>query len=150
MTPIMTSMSVKNKQTTPISAIHLPISSGATSQLEIQGISGTIVSSTQIGNKYTLLKDLGEGTFGSVKLGKQVQSDQLVAVKILEKSRIKDKADKERVVREIKILKRVNHPAFVKLYEIIENPERIYLIMEYAEGGELFDYIVQRDRLTEK
>jgi len=64
-------MSVKNKQTTPISAIHLPISSGATSQLEIQGISGTIVSSTQIGNKYTLLKDLGEGTFGSVKLGKQ-------------------------------------------------------------------------------
>jgi len=53
-------------------------------------------------------------------------------------------------VREIKILKRVNHPAFVKLYEIIENPERIYLIMEYAEGGELFDYIVQRDRLTEK
>ena len=97
-----------------------------------------------------MLKDLGEGTFGSVKLGKQVQSDQLVAVKILEKSRIKDKADKERVVREIKILKRVNHPAFVKLYEIIENPERIYLIMEYAEGGELFDYIVQRDRLTEK
>ena len=53
-------------------------------------------------------------------------------------------------MREIKILKRVDHPAFVKLYEIIENSERIYLIMEYAQGGELFDYIVQRDRLTEK
>lgn len=47
-------------------------------------------------------------------------------------------------------MKRVDHPAFVKLYEIIENSERIYLIMEYAQGGELFDYIVQRDRLTEK
>ena len=73
-----------------------------------------------------------------------------MAVKILEKSRIKDKADIERVVREIKILKKIDHPAFVKLYEIIENFERIYLIMEYAEGGELFDYIVQRDKLTER
>ena len=78
------------------------------------------------------MKDLGEGTFGSVKLGKSIESGALVAVKILEKYRIKDKADIERVVREIKILKRVDHPAFVKLYEIIENQDRIYLIMEYA------------------
>lgn len=54
------------------------------------------------------------------------------------------------MVREIKILKKIDHAAFVKLYEIIENYERIYLIMEYAEGGELFDYIVQRDKLTER
>lgn len=66
----------------------------------------------------------------------------MVAVKILEKCRIRDKTDSERILREIKILKRVDHPAFVKLYEIIENAEQIYLIMEFAEGGELFDYIV--------
>ncbi len=69
---------------------------------------------------------------------------------MLEKSRIKDKADIERVVREIKILKLVDHPNFVQLYEIIENVERIYLIMEYAAGGELFEYIVKRDKLSEK
>jgi serine/threonine protein kinase len=68
----------------------------------------------------------------------------------LEKSRIKDQADIERVVREIKILKEIDHPNFVHLYEIIENSERIYLIMEYASGGELFDYIVSKDRLPEK
>lgn len=85
---------------------------------------------------------MGEGTFGSVKLGKSLENGMMVAVKILEKCRIRDKTDSERILREIKILKRVDHPAFVKLYEIIENAEQIYLIMEFAEGGELFDYIV--------
>jgi serine/threonine protein kinase len=138
MTPAAINTSQKSK--TPTSALQM--SSGANSQLDVQGISGSQVNSAQIGNKYSLLKDLGEGTFGSVKLGKSLETGTLVAVKILEKFRIKDKADIERVVREIKILKRVDHPAFVKLYEIIENSDRIYLIMEYAQGGELFDYIV--------
>ena len=93
---------------------------------------------------------MGEGTFGSVKLGKHSVKGNFVAVKILEKSRIKEQADIDRVVREIKILKEIDHPNFVKLYEIIENTERIYLIMEYASGGELFDYIVAKDRLPEK
>lgn len=79
-----------------------------------------------------------------------MSSGLLVAVKILEKSRIKDKTDVERVIREIKILKEIDHPSFVKLYEIIENLDRIYLIMEYASGGELFDYIVSKDRLSER
>jgi 5'-AMP-activated protein kinase, catalytic alpha subunit len=47
-------------------------------------------------------------------------------------------------------LRQIKHPAFVQLFEIIENAEHVYLIMEYACGGELFDYIVQRDKLTEK
>ena len=68
----------------------------------------------------------------------------------MEKSRIRDTADVERVVREIKILKLIDHPTIVKLYEIIENEDRIYLIMEYASGGELFEYIVNKDKLTER
>ena len=51
--------------------------------------------------------------------------------------------------REIKILKQVNHPNIIKLYEIIESPKQLYLIMEYASGGELFDYIVARSKLKE-
>lgn len=103
-----------------------------------------------IGDEYCLLNDLGEGTFGNVKLGKHLSSGMLVAVKILEKKRIIDKADVDRVIREIKILKSIRHPHIIKLYEIIETKARIFLIMEYACGGELFDYIVRKDRLSEK
>ncbi len=95
-------------------------------------------------------QDLGEGTFGSVKLAKQVATGKLVAIKILEKSRIRDQADIERIIREIKILQEIRHNNIVKLYEIVENSDKIYLIMEYASGGELFDYIVSRERLSER
>ena len=55
-----------------------------------------------------------------------------VAVKILEKSRIKDKKDIERISREIKILKKVRHPNIIQLYEIIETESELFLIMEYC------------------
>ena len=66
-----------------------------------------------------------------------------MAIKILDKSKITDVNDVERVSREIHILKIVQHPHVVQLYEIIETPKKLYLIMEYASGGELFDYIVK-------
>ncbi len=73
-----------------------------------------------------------------------------VAVKILEKEKITEEADVERVEREIKILKLIRHPNIIQLFEIIETPKQLYLIMEYASGGELFDYIVANTRLKEK
>lgn len=76
-------------------------------------------------------------------------TNEKVAIKILEKNKIEDTADVERVAREIHILKLIRHPNIVQLYEIIETPKCLYLIMEYAEGGELFDYIVSKTHLTE-
>ncbi len=70
-----------------------------------------------------------------------------VAIKILEKDRIKDKKDVERITREIKILKKVRHPNVIQLYEIIETESELYLIMEFCSSGELFDYIVAHQRL---
>jgi 5'-AMP-activated protein kinase catalytic alpha subunit len=61
-----------------------------------------------------------------------------------------DVADVERVAREIHILKIVRHPSVVQLYEIIETQKKLYLIMEFASNGELFDYIVQNQRVEEK
>ena len=66
-----------------------------------------------------------------------------MAVKILEKHKIVEDVDVERVAREIKILKLARHPNIIQLYEIIETPRQLYLITEYVPGGELFDYIVK-------
>ncbi|CAE7451255.1 KIN10 [Symbiodinium sp. CCMP2592] len=99
---------------------------------------------------YILGKTIGEGTFGKVKLGTHILTGEKVAVKILEKERIVDVADVERVAREIHILKLVQHPHIIQLYEIIETPRQLYLIMEYCPGGELFDYIVAQGRVKER
>lgn len=94
-------------------------------------------------------KTIGQGTFGKVKVATHVLTGEKVAVKILEKERIEDVNDVERVAREIHILKMIRHPNIIQLYEIIETPKQLYLIMEYASGGELFDYIVTNSRIKE-
>lgn len=98
---------------------------------------------------YILGKTIGEGTFGKVKLGTHILTGERVAVKVLEKDRIVEVADVERVAREVHILKLIRHPHIVQLYEIIETRRQLYLIMEYASGGELFDYIVASGRVAE-
>ena len=67
----------------------------------------------------------------------------------MEKERISDTGDVKRVEREISILKEVRHPYILQLYEIVETPKQFYLITEYIQGGELFNYIVKKDRLEE-
>ena len=98
---------------------------------------------------YDIDKELGKGTFGEVKLGIHRITNEKVAIKVLEKDKIVDEADKERVTREIHILKLIRHPNIIQLYEIIEDKEKLYLITEYASGGELFDYIVANQRVKE-
>lgn len=100
-------------------------------------------------SSYTILKDLGEGTFGKVKLAEHKHSKEMVAVKILEKDKIVDEGDRERVSREINILKIIRHPNITQLYEILEDDEKLYLVIEFAQGGELFDYIVTNQRVKE-
>lgn len=70
-------------------------------------------------------------------------------MKILEKIKILEQADKTRVEREIKILKTMRHNNIIQLYSVIQTVTTIYLIMEYASGKELFDYIVLKKRLSE-
>ena len=104
---------------------------------------------TVIGS-YRITRTLGQGTFGKVKEGIHLFTGQKVAVKILEKDKITDVNDVERVAREIHILKLVRHPHIIQLYEIIETPHRLYLIMEHCCNGELFAYITSKTRLKEE
>ena len=83
---------------------------------------------------YILGKTIGEGTFGKVKIGTHILTGEKVAVKILEKSRIVEVADVQRVAREIKILKRNRHRNIIQLFEVLDTPSTIYLIMENADG----------------
>lgn len=98
---------------------------------------------------YKIIKDLGKGTFGQVKLAIHNQTKEKVAIKILVKDQIKDEGDRRRVSREIHILKIIRHPNITQLYEIYEDDKELYLIMELSPNGELFDYIVSQKRVKE-
>ena len=119
------------------------------SQLEKVEVVVAEDGSTTVGN-YKLGRDLGKGTFGKVRVGTHLLTEEKVAVKILEKDKIVDTNDVDRVSREIHILKVLRHPVVVQLYEIIESENELYLIMEYARGGELFEFIVSHKRVREK
>ena len=98
---------------------------------------------------YTLLETIGNGTFGEVMLAVERHTRESVAVKILEKDKIVDEDARTRLMNEIAILHRVQHPKVLHLLEVVESVDAIYLITEYVAGGELFQYIVQHGRLEE-
>ncbi|OEH80673.1 CAM snf1 domain-containing protein [Cyclospora cayetanensis] len=103
----------------------------------------------KIVGSYLLGRTIGEGTFGKVKVGTHTLTGECVAVKVLEKDKLRAAEDAERVLREIHILRAVRHPHIIHLLEIVETASRLYLVMELASGGELFDFIVQRQRVDE-
>ena len=106
-------------------------------------------TSKKIIGDYLIKETIGKGTFSVVKLGEHLKTKQKVAIKILDKGKIKTKEDLTRIQREIKILSMLDHPNIIKTYKISETPKKYYIIMEYCEGGELFDYIVEKERLDE-
>lgn len=98
--------------------------------------------------QYILLDTVGRGGFAKVKLGLHVLTGEKVAVKIMEKSALGE--DLPRVKLEIAALKDLSHQHICKLYQVIETDTTIYLVLEYCSGGELFDYIVDSERLSEE
>ncbi|CAN0266444.1 unnamed protein product [Ectocarpus sp. 6 AP-2014] len=98
--------------------------------------------------RYRLSKTLGIGAFGKVKLGEHMLTGHRVAVKILNRGKIQALDMEDKVKREINILKLCRHPHIVRLHEIIDTPSDIFMVMEYAPNGELFDYIVSKGRPT--
>jgi 5'-AMP-activated protein kinase, catalytic alpha subunit len=83
-----------------------------------------------------------------VKLASHAVTGHKVAVKILNKAKIKQLGMEEKVRREINILHLCTHPHIIRLYEVIDTPTDIFLVNEYVSGGELFDYIVSKGRLS--
>ncbi|EDO36169.1 predicted protein [Nematostella vectensis] len=102
-----------------------------------------------IGN-YNLGETLGVGTFGKVKLAVHQLTGHKVAIKILNRNKIKSLDVVGKIRREIQNLKLFRHPHIIKLYQVISTPTDIFMVMEYVSGGELFEYILKHGKLEEK
>mmetsp|Transcript_50675 Transcript_50675/g.109980 ORF Transcript_50675/g.109980 Transcript_50675/m.109980 type:complete len:503 (+) Transcript_50675:112-1620(+) len=98
---------------------------------------------------YKLASTLGVGTFGKVKLAEHTMTGQKVAVKIINKKKMEQMNMHEKIRREINILQFLKHPHVIRLYELLDTPSDIFMVMEYVPGGELFDHIVHKLRLRE-
>ncbi|XP_057212712.1 MAP/microtubule affinity-regulating kinase 4 isoform X1 [Triplophysa rosa] len=100
-----------------------------------------------IGN-YRLLKTIGKGNFAKVKLARHILTGKEVAIKIIDKTQL-NPTSLQKLFREVRIMKTLHHPNIVQLFEVIETEKTLYLVMEYASGGEVFDYLVSHGRMKE-
>lgn len=101
----------------------------------------------EVTQRYRLQETVGSGGFAKVKLATHILTGEKVAIKIMDKRALGD--DLPRVQTEIKAMKELVHQHICTLYEVIETSNKIFMVLEYCPGGELFDYIVAKDRLKE-
>jgi 5'-AMP-activated protein kinase catalytic alpha subunit len=98
---------------------------------------------------YILGETLGVGTFGKVKIGIHQLTGHKVAIKVLNRQKIKSLDVVCKIRREIQNLKLFRHPHIIKLYQVISTPTDIFMVMEHVGGGELFEYIIKHGKLKE-
>ncbi|KAG5450416.1 MAP microtubule affinity-regulating kinase 1, variant 2 [Clonorchis sinensis] len=99
--------------------------------------------------RYRLGRTIGTGNFAKVKLATHLLTDREVAIKIIEKAELSS-SSRRKLSREVNLMKVLDHPNIIKLLEIIDTEKIMYLVMEYASGGELYEYISKHGRMTEK
>ncbi|WVR04046.1 hypothetical protein IAU60_001045 [Kwoniella sp. DSM 27419] len=99
---------------------------------------------------YVLLQTLGEGEFGKVKLGVHTDYGVEVAIKLIRRGSLDDEARASKVEREIDVLKTLKHPNIVRMFDVIDTEKYIGIVLEYAGGGELFEYILANRYLKDR
>ncbi|CAD5121174.1 DgyrCDS9709 [Dimorphilus gyrociliatus] len=97
---------------------------------------------------FEIQKTIGKGNFAVVKLARHRITKSEVAIKIVDKTQL-DETNLKKVYREVEILKMLDHPNIVKLYQVMETKNMLYLVSEYAPNGEIFEYIAKRGRMRE-
>ncbi|XP_041565549.1 MAP/microtubule affinity-regulating kinase 4-like [Drosophila elegans] len=129
---------------TPTPAAGQDVADGGSTDLKFQSyVNGN-------GNGvYKIIKTLGKGNFAKVKLAIHVPTGREVAIKVIDKTQLNTSA-RQKLYREVKIMKLLNHPNIVRLFQVIESERTLYLVMEYASRGELFDHLVKNGRMRER
>ncbi|XP_078416565.1 serine/threonine-protein kinase SIK1 isoform X2 [Cetorhinus maximus] len=97
---------------------------------------------------YEIEKTLGKGNFAVVKLARHRVTRSRVAIKIIDKTRL-DPGNLEKIYREVQIMKLLNHPHIIKLYQVMETKDMLYIVTEFAQNGEMFDYLSTNGPLSE-
>lgn len=115
---------------------------------EKMSLKKTPATRTRVG-KYELGKTLGEGTFAKVKFAKNVETGDSFAIKILDRDQVLRHKMVENLKREISTMKLIKHPNVVKIFEVMASKSKIYIVLEFVGGGELFDQIAKQGRLKE-
>ena len=104
---------------------------------------------SKVKGKYKLGRILGVGAFGKVRCAIHEETKKKVAIKIINKNKLKNKTSNiKQIIQEIKSLSSLNHPNIIKIYEVIDTLQYIFIVMEYAHGN-LYDYIVKNGKLNE-
>jgi serine/threonine protein kinase len=98
---------------------------------------------------YKFVKLIGKGAFGKVTLGIHKLTGKYVAIKAIDKNYMKDDFSKKKVFQEVFILKKIRHSNIIRLLEVFESPKHFLMVMEYAGGGDLLQFVKQRKRLEE-
>ncbi|KXS21789.1 Pkinase-domain-containing protein, partial [Gonapodya prolifera JEL478] len=124
----------------------------------------SLLQKKKILGDYQIGKTIGQGAFSKVKIGYHRETGAKVAIKIIDKKQVAEKARKAKQAQEerekrkkeaeekleVQLLMRLDHPNIIKLFQVMENEDECYVVMEYAPGGELIDYIASRKHLSEK
>lgn len=105
-------------------------------------------SRTHVG-KYELGRTIGEGSFAKVKFAKNVETGDFVAIKIVDRDQVLRHKMVEQIKREISTMKLIKHPNVIKIIEVMASKTKIYIVLEFIDGGELFDKIAKHGRLKE-
>jgi len=98
---------------------------------------------------FSILKLVGKGSYGKVLLVNKKDDSKVYAMKVLKKKNMVKQNQIEHIKTERKIMELIDHPFIIKLKYAFQNPEKLYLVMDYCQGGELFFHIQRVQRFNE-
>ncbi|OQV21574.1 SNF-related serine/threonine-protein kinase [Hypsibius exemplaris] len=99
---------------------------------------------------YDLQQVLGRGNFATVKQAVHVFSGEVVAVKVIDKTKL-DANGQTHLLQEVRCMKLLQHPNIVRLFEVIDTPSTLFLVLELADGGDMYDYMMKNEKaMSEK
>ena len=101
-------------------------------------------------NHFDIVKVIGRGSFGKVFLVKKRDDDQFFAMKVLKKESISSPSQRLHTIAERRILKEINSPFVVKLHYAFQNPDKLYFVMDFLNGGEMFTHLRKKVKFSEK
>jgi len=146
--------SVDKSDDTPINKSMLSSQTDGTntrvSTLEMQTGYEDLYSKAVNLNHFDIVRVIGRGSFGKVYLVQQKDTMEFFAMKVLKKDSIQSKSQKAHTIAERKILQEISSPFIVKLHYAFQNPDKLYFVMDFLNGGEMFTHIRKKVKFPEK